>query len=365
MDRLIRRIVENEEIELEEAIFVDKLQEPVLGCLMQSLKSNTRLRKLSLSRYSGPEWRQHDQKDHIRKLFQAIRSLPSLCAVRLAGFDGQETGLREFLYHHPTLERLEINSAAFDTTLMHTIQSIPNLKDVSFCLGMSMSLAAIMEVQTLERFELIDFESNFSDFHLIEILKGASMSGSLRSLYFGVVRSGAVVDAIARMLQRNQVLLSVEVDFQGKCQREIDSFCFQIAAALETNRSLETFVLYPINMLPSRLGKGGRNAVLKMLEKNYTLRQLDLMFDENADTDGNDPMEEESLSPALETDEFILKKDIFLKMNSLGRDRLLTRHNVPTRAWVEMMIGVQDDLDGLFYLISTNPSLCAEGRTTY
>jgi hypothetical protein len=362
---VIRRLTEDDESEMDESIFIDDLREPVFSDLLQALK-RSRVKKLSLSRYLDPRWRRHARMDLIRILFQEMRKLNNLVSLRLCEFGGNEEGLEELLHRHPTLERVELQCLrAIPSSVIEALVTIPNLTEVACCLGDSVPLSTLLEVKTLKHLEVIDFDglvNGFREEHLLDILKAVSKSTTLTSIYLGEFKSPELVKGLAEMIRINQSIISLEVDFRGSGEKEVDSFCFSISKSLEVNKTIQTFVVYPINMAPTHIGETGRGAILNMLEHNTSLIFLDLMFDERThgdnENDDEDDMSCDTDDGMLHTDDFKLKKDNFLKMNELGREHLLTRENVHSSEWIRFMDAVRDDLDGLFYLVRANPIIC-------
>jgi hypothetical protein len=361
---VIRHLAEDDENEMDESIFIDDLREPVFSNLLQAMKRN-RVKKLSLSRYLDPRWRRHARMDLIQILFHEMRTLNNLVSLRLCEFEGNEEGLVELLYRHPTLERVELQCLqAVPGSVVEALITIPNLTEVACCLGDSVPLSTILDVKTLKHLEVIDFDGYVNgsrEEHLLDILQAISKSTTLTSIYLGEFKSPELVHGLAEMIRINQSLVSLEVDFRGSDEKEVDSFCCAISKFLKVNKTIQTFVVYPINMAPTHIGEMGRGAILNMLEHNTSLIFLDLMFDEHAheDNENDDDMSCETDDGVhASTDDFKFKKDNFLKMNELGRELLLTKGNVLNSEWIRFMDAVRDDLDCLFYLVRANPTIC-------
>ena len=47
-----------------------------------------------------------------------------------------------------------------------------------------------------------------------------------------------------------------------------------------------------------------------------------------------------------------------MRLNEVGRGKLLRNGNATREAWVDILIACTDDLDCLFYFLKTNPSIC-------
>lgn len=123
-----------------------------------------------------------------------------------------------------------------------------------------------------------------------------------------------------------------------------------IAEALRHNQTLQYFVLYGppptrgssiSHMGPTlSLSPASQHAFVNMLRTtNFTLQQCDLPFDD---------------------DDLQQELDLFLKLNHAGRKHLLSPDgNATINEWVNVLRELRYDLDAVFYLIMTNPSLCA------
>jgi hypothetical protein len=364
---VIRRLIEDDESEMDESIFIDDLREPVFSDLLQAMK-RSRVRKLSLCRYLNPRWRRHARMDLIRILFQEMRKLNNLVSLRICEFGGNEEGLAELLYRHPTLERVELQCLrAIPSNVVEALVTIPNLTEVACCLGDSVPLSKLLDVKSLKHLEVIDFDeymNGFREEHLLDILEAISRSTTLTSVYLGEFKSPELVHGLAEMIRINKSIISLEVDFSGGCEKEVDSFCCAISNSLKVNKTIQTFVVYPINMAPTQIGETGREAILNMLEHNTSLVFLDFMFDEHPHEDNEDADEDDmscDTDDGMHTDDFKLKKDNFLKMNELGREHLLTKENAHKSEWIRFMDAVRDDLDCLFYLVRANPMICRRG----
>lgn len=86
------------------------------------------------------------------------------------------------------------------------------------------------------------------------------------------------------------------------------------------------------------VGDIGVQALMGMLESNYQLERL-------------------VVSSADQT--IKEKTEYYMRLNEVGRGKLLRRDGTATREqWVEMLISVVNDLDCLFYFLTSNPTLC-------
>ena len=49
---------------------------------------------------------------------------------------------------------------------------------------------------------------------------------------------------------------------------------------------------------------------------------------------------------------------MYLKLNQLGRGDLIQNDQTSRQQWVDKLLEAHDYLDGLYYFLSMNPSLC-------
>jgi hypothetical protein len=137
--------------------------------------------------------------------------------------------------------------------------------------------------------------------------------------------------------------------------------CAAISAALKANSSLVTFNLPRSNLnddglwhiaqgltlnksvkkievgVSKDVGDKGLEALTAMLEKNYDLERLVVS------------------SAATSIKE---KVSYFMRLNEVGRGKLLSDGKATREQWVEMLISCRNDLDCLFYFTTMNPAIC-------
>lgn len=123
---------------------------------------------------------------------------------------------------------------------------------------------------------------------------------------------------------------SAEFDTSNMFQEENEDQFTQVARALQDNETLKHFALYG-----AKLSEAGQASFVEMMKQNYTLESLSLL--ELSDDKKN-------------------QIDMYALLNRCGRKELLG--SAGSGDWVESLAMVSDDLDCLFYLISTKPSLC-------
>lgn len=140
------------------------------------------------------------------------------------------------------MERVELQCLrAIPSSVVEALVTIPNLTEVACYLGDSVPLSTLLDVKTLKHLEVIDFDGyviGFREEYLLDILQAISKSTTLTSIYLGEFKSPELVQCLAEMKRINQSLVSVEVDFRGSGEKEVDSFCCAISKSLEVNKTI-------------------------------------------------------------------------------------------------------------------------------
>uniref|UniRef100_A0A7S2YFL6 Uncharacterized protein n=1 Tax=Entomoneis paludosa TaxID=265537 RepID=A0A7S2YFL6_9STRA len=149
-----------------------------------------------------------------------------------------------------------------------------------------------------------------------------------------------------------------------------DAGCCRLAKSLETNTTLQTLglahnamsnvtyvafgkalkdhnrTLVSINLQCDRkkIDISGCEALLKMVEENYTM--------ETVSTNLGTSYELKGIKFGYSS-----RIRMFLRLNHLGRQKLLDQKGTK-EDWINTMISVQDSIQAIHYLLTTNPSLC-------
>mgnify|MGYP003865780987 CR=1 FL=1 len=165
-------------------------------------------------------------------------------------------------------------------------------------------------------------------------LEEVSISGTLGG------GGGAYRCAIAEMLKVNTTLKKLELHLRSRTDED-EPGIVELSKALIKNKTLTKFQLH--GATNSSGSWNTRTAFLNMLRTNYTLFESALVFHPGF------------LRP---------ESDLYLKLNHVGRGRLLENANVKKDEWVNALIKVRDDIDCLFYFLITNPSLCSSSSSS-
>ena len=242
--------------------------------------------------------------------------------------------------------RHERAGPTLDEAIVAALVEIPSLEKVVIrAMEASMwgtlscsSVASLCSSTTLKNLELFVFSNCGSSFlkemarTLIEHkdttqLQDVSISGCLGGV------KGA--DLISQMIRINKKLKSLELHLRERSEEDDEAGIVKLSVALAKNKTLEKFQLH------GATDKGGsietRKAYLQMLQTNYTLLHGIQVFHPGF------------LRP---------DNELYLKLNQVGRGRLLENFNADKKEWVDTLVEVSDDIDCLFYLVRTNPLLC-------
>lgn len=266
----------------------------------------------------------------------------------------------ETLQHHPSLRvfgldncrlRDERAGPTLDEAIVKPLVEIPSLErvviramEVSMWSTLSCSSVELLcSSTTLKSLELSVFSNSGSSFlkemaqslmlhHDTSRLVDVSMSGTLGG------EKGAQI--IAEMIQTNTRLKSLELHVRERCEED-EAGIIGLSTALAKNKTLEKFQLHGQTDKEGSLE--ARQAYLDMLRTNYTLQHSLEVF-----------------RPGFLRPE----NDLYLKLNRVGRGRLMENCNVHKSEWVDTLNMVNNDIDCLFYLLKRNPLLCSTSAET-
>ena len=196
--------------------------------------------------------------------------------------------------------------------------------------------------------------------HLAVIAQGLAVNTTLRVLdLFGNTIENPHVMAMANALAQNN---SVEILVLPCPANDLSvEACAAISEALKKNNKLTT-----LNLPRSNLSDEGITHLAQGLTVNKTLKKVEVGVSKTVgDTGINALMDMLDKNYKLErmvvssADQSIKEKtEYYMRLNEVGRGNLLASGKATREQWVEMLITVQNDLDCLFYFISSNPTLC-------
>jgi hypothetical protein len=184
--------------------------------------------------------------------------------------------------------------------------------------------------QTLKTLDL--FGNHVDNDALMLIADALSTNQGLESLVLPCPPddlSVEICEALSRALHVNTHLVSLTLPRSNLN----DEGLYLMAQALTVNTTLKRIEVG----ISKSVSKHGLDALTKTLESNYGLQRLVISGAEKSVED---------------------KVDYFMRLNEVGRGKLLCDGNATREQWVEMLISCSEDLDCLFYFIKMNPTLC-------
>lgn len=292
-----------------------------------------------------------------RALSNAIH-LEEFCLVGLNLSSAQPTNFSIFsetLRRHPSLKTFvldncslddEVNGPALDEAIVRILVQIPTLEKVVLrategrmwarlsiaSIGLLCSSAALI---SLELTVFCD-EDEAVMTEMAKSLTAAKNYSKLTELSISGCLGGLVgAKALSNMLSLNTRLKSLEVHLRSQSEDD-EAGIIEISRALVRSKTLTKFELHgSTNDSGSR---DVRKAYLQMLQRNYSLTASTLLFHRT----------------------FLLPdSQYYAKINSVGRGRLLGNINASRDEWVNILVDVKNDLDGLYYFLRAQPSLCS------
>jgi hypothetical protein len=154
---------------------------------------------------------------------------------------------------------------------------------------------------------------------------------------------------IIDMLRTNESLRNLTVSFEIPNSDNDTSTEHGVVAALCDALRVNQTLWHFQNRMADRFRAGDKthSTILSLLEaSNFTLRVLDICSEEGEDD--------------TSVRQFAAQKMMYLKLNFWGRQRTLK--DTGKSEWISLMDSVRDDLDCLYYVVSTNPSIVATNQ---
>jgi hypothetical protein len=289
--------------------------------------------------------------DHLLKNSPLLKSI-EVCHAQLVGRSEELENLAKRIASHACLKELNLWFLQSGAT------------------GCSSYVPLLRVLSTLQNVVLdwngdpFEHEISYSP----EILSGLVLSPSsqLDSLVLGqVVLSDEAVSCMSKTLEANTSL--TELGLSG-CQLR-DKAGMALGRMLQHNKSIKRFELCG----NPNLGDEACISIAQGLHHNAAMKRLDFFDNDSVTNIGfqaivellqyyNTTLECVSTDAPQEVDARI---NFYLRLNrTLGRKNLLHETKEGAKeAWLQAMITHQNNLDYLFYFLSTNPSLCLETTT--
>ncbi|CAB9505233.1 expressed unknown protein [Seminavis robusta] len=225
--------------------------------------------------------------------------------------------------------------------VLEEMARLPNLQDALITaldfnsLGRlsSESLGNLLHLSPKLR-NLVLGEFALDDQHLVAMSVALENKRTLKELSFGCELGAPGAEALCNILRSNSNVSSLETLHVHLAYLDGgEGHHVSIANALRENDVLKRFSLFGSS---GNLTNNAFQAFVDMMETNYTLEEVEFQ-DEN-----------ESLQPQL---------DMYLKLNTQGRAKLLKDETSTRQDWINALLELREDLDCVFHLISLNPAI--------
>lgn len=334
---------------LESIGYLDALEELQIWCstiptdvFAHTLRHATNLAKVYFFRV-GLDGNQADMDD----LADALGQHAALRDVRIGGFHLIQENVNidrmvEALARTPRLEVVSLQlsgshrsipcAPAALAALFHST-SITDLYLSRLGLGED-HLAVIPDVlqenQILRSLDL--FGNNIENQHIIRMAACLARNTCLETLVLPCPATDLSVEACKAISQALQTNTSL-VTFNLPRSNLSDAGIVQLAQGLTVNKTLKKIEVG----VSKDVGDAGINALTEMLEKNYELERVVVS------------------SPDASIKQ---KAEYYMRLNEVGRGKILRDGNATREQWVEVLIACHADLDCLFYFLKTNPAIC-------
>ena len=329
-------------------VCVDGFTDREFDFLLHVLGNHKAVEELHINR---TDWRGRRSPQQISQLLETIRKLP-LRTVIFSGCAGVELpGIARFLQNHPTLTSVELRlqSGSVSKDIVKALSTIPNIREITLFLCASAPLGYLisgsMTLQQLNIFDATPDGFSFKESHALEFVSALEEHHNLRSLWiqpslplFAALKTVHVLAGSQRLQSLQLAFGMVDGPKESIPETAYQDFFFAVASTLSVNKTLKTFVSYS-DIVPN---PKARNEILQMLLRNYSLEQISFLgAGEKVDNEWNQQV------------------DFFLRLNRIGRGRFLTNQDHPGRDWLAIFSNKENDLSSLYYLIRSNPSVCA------
>ena len=227
--------------------------------------------------------------------------------------------------------------------IVGSLSQLPSLVEVEIRPIQSTSLGAIstealIEVcqsRNLSTLRIYGFQFPDTFPHLESMLSTLRTSRAIQVLSFQSSFSEDYCNSIANLIRGTTSLLKLNVDMIAE---QNDTHIVKIAEALRENTSLKTL---GFQCLSSKYSFKSATLVNfgKLLETNYSVEIIGFC----------------SAGTGIQQNPMI---SMYLKLNQLGRGDLIQNDQTSRQQWVDKLLEAHDYLDGLYYFLSMNPSLC-------
>jgi hypothetical protein len=302
----------------------------------------------------------------LRRLFSSIRSIPALTKVKLDSFSTDDfTDSASLFTNNEVIQELIVENVRqvenprnhnrydhshveFLTSMCQrclrrlqievpTESSLPIFSEEPAHVPFAPLLDETSKLETL----VIEFTSSARPIlqaHFASMMQALETNDTLKNLDIDLRIYPNDLDNVSKMLERNHNLLDLRLHVHHSI-RDHPEIIHRFFKALKVNNKLKKLVNYGL------LGNQPNthdliDAEFDMLERNLNLESF-AFFNEDSQTRQ--------------------KREIFLRLNKKGRQLVHNdnREKVQKSVWVTQLAKHTNDLDCLFYYLSSNPFLCS------
>ena len=295
-------------------------------------------------------------QDDVNALADSLGDHPSLRDVRIGGFHMTRDGVTvdaiiSALGRTPVLEVVSLQLSGSHRCIpcgagaLRRLMTSHSLSDLYLSrLGLTEThLAeiadALAEERTMNLRSLDLFGNNIENEHIVRMAQGLAHNTSLETLVLPCPATDLSLEAckaISHALQTNTTLVTFNLPRSNLSDQGI----VQLAQGLTINKTLRKIEVG----VSKTVGNEGIEALTDMLERNY---QLERVVVSSAD---------QSIKQ---------KTEYYMRLNEVGRGKILQNGNATREQWVEILIACADDLDCLLYFVKTNPAICQFANATH
>lgn len=131
-----------------------------------------------------------------------------------------------------------------------------------------------------------------------------------------------------------------------------------IVNALRVTTSLQSFRMRG----SAKIHAKSQHAFADMLRHNYSLQYFSIL-NEIETEDSSNANASTNVSASSNVASASANIQMYLKLNRYGRRRLILEESNNRESWLDAVMAIRNDLNCLFYLLQTNPSLCSAAGT--
>jgi hypothetical protein len=312
------------------------------GSVVRLLSVIGRVRTLkSLRWHAGGLAVGHCGVKYLSRVLQQTRSLRVLECSRVR-FSGTKEDINEFaeaISNSIHLESVELRECKIDDnhveTVLAKVSQLPKLESLQLSFGADL----LHRFKTKSNLTVIDMSSTGGD-GLIASSTALQTCKSCRVLTVGTSLQETECTVLGQLVQTlpNLYWLDINVGTFND-----DAHLVTLINALRENSKMETlsFSFIRISGQDTSLSNATQHSFVSLLEtSNFTLTSLSFGM--------------LSIDPVLDQ-----KINLFLKLNRVGRKKLLRVANATKQTWIEALESCTRDVSCLFYIVSSNPMLCS------